>query len=97
MVRLIDADEFDKRMVRAQGECKRNGGNFRYGFLDKVRGNLAEMPTIDAIPVEWLKNRREGLIFAAMTKSNVYGDNTIELCHAVNIVLDMWQEEREAR
>ena len=54
-----------------------------------------DQPTIDVIPVEWLKNRREGLIFAAMTSSTVYGDNSIELCHAVNVVLDMWQKEHE--
>ena len=54
-------------------------------------------PTIDAIPVEWLEKRRENLILAAMVNSTMYGDNSIELCHAVNVVLDMWQKEQEAR
>lgn len=47
--------------------------------------------------MEFLERRREGLIFAAMTGSQVYGNNTIELCNAINMVLDMWQKEQEAR
>jgi len=53
-VRLIDADALDKMLADAQTECKRNGGNFRVGVLSNVRENIADFPTIDAIPVEWL-------------------------------------------
>ena len=45
MVRLIDADAFDEVLRNAQAECKKSGGNFRYGVLSNVRANLAKMPT----------------------------------------------------
>lgn len=56
---------------------------------------LKNAPTISAIPVEWLENRRQNLILSAMVRSTVYGDNSVELCHAVNVVLDMWQKKQE--
>ena len=62
-----------------------------------VEDMIENAPTIDAIPVEWLEKRRQNLILAAMVHSTVYGDNSVELCHAVNIVLDMWQQEQEAQ
>jgi hypothetical protein len=46
-VRLIDADAFDKVLKDAQTECKKNGGNFRFGVLGNVRANLAVFPTVD--------------------------------------------------
>jgi hypothetical protein len=45
-MRLIDADAFDKVLKDAQTECKKNGGNFRFGVLNNVRANLAKAPTI---------------------------------------------------
>ena len=45
-MRLIDADAFDKALSDAQRQCKRNGGNFRFGVLSTVRENLANAPTI---------------------------------------------------
>ena len=44
-MRLIDADAFDKCLEDAQAECKKNGGNFRFGVLNTVRGNLRKQPT----------------------------------------------------
>lgn len=46
MPRLIDADAFDKVLRDAQLECKKNGGNFRYGVLATVRANLEKAPTV---------------------------------------------------
>ena len=48
---LIDRAAFDKCLKDVQDECKANGGNFRYGVLNQVRGNLARMPTIEAVPL----------------------------------------------
>ena len=62
-------------------------------ITDLVNG----IPAVDAIPVDWLEKKRENLILAAMVHSTVYGDNSIELCHAVNVVLNMWQKEQETR
>ena len=46
-MRLIDADAFDEMLIDAQKECKRNGGNFRFGVLSNVRENLRMMPSIE--------------------------------------------------
>lgn len=43
-MRLIDADAFDKMLKEEQAK---NGGNFRFGVLADVRGNLALFPTVD--------------------------------------------------
>lgn len=51
MGKLIDADVFDGILKNAQEECKRNGGNFRFGVLNSVRENLANLPAVDAAPV----------------------------------------------
>ena len=45
-MRLIDGDAFDRVLADAQDECRKTGGNFRYGVLNNVRGNLAKMPTV---------------------------------------------------
>ena len=51
-MRLIDADMFEESLKHAQNECRRKeGGNFLFGFLSKVRANLEKMPTVDAVPV----------------------------------------------
>lgn len=36
MGKLIDADVFDSILRDAQAECKKNGGNFRFGVLNSV-------------------------------------------------------------
>ena len=52
-------------------------------------------PTIDAIPVEWLEHLREKEMVDLMM--NVYGRGDSDVCHAVCVVLDLWQKEQEAR
>lgn len=51
MGKLINADVFDGFLQDAQAECKKNGGNFRFGVLNSVRANLANQPAVDAVPV----------------------------------------------
>lgn len=46
-MRMIDADAFDRALQGAQAECRKQGGNFRYGVLSTVRENLAMMPTVE--------------------------------------------------
>ena len=45
-MRPIDADAFDKVLEDAQIQCRRNGGNFRFGVLSTVRANLENAPTV---------------------------------------------------
>lgn len=86
-MRTIDADAFDRCLADAQSECKKNGGNFRYGMLNQVRGNLAEQPTIDAIPVEWLEDKE---LDYRTTGDKMFSD-------AFAVVIGEWQKEQEAR
>jgi hypothetical protein len=54
MPRYIDADAFDKVLSDAQDKCKKSGGNFRYGVLSTVRGNMLKQPTVNAVPLDKL-------------------------------------------
>jgi len=89
-VRLIDADALIKTMeyhvttmsvcsttieARAKGEMKRT-----------CIADVANALTIDAIPVEWLREKMRG--YASALKST-------ELSAIVR-VMQMWQEEQEA-
>lgn len=81
-MRMIDADALDKMLADAQTECKKNGGNFRVGVLSNVRENIANAPTIDAIPVEWL--RRQGKRGSIIQSS-------------ATTLIEKWQKEQEAQ
>lgn len=59
-----------------------------YYSLRDICAAIDEIPTIDAIPVEWIKNRLD-----AMLK----GTTSAESCFAVQIMLVDWQKEQEAR
>jgi hypothetical protein len=86
-MRLVDGDALDNMLAGAQAKCKRNGGNFRFGVLSTVRENIREIPTIDAIPVEWLKKQAD---YARLE----WDYDTFE---GIRIVLKAWQKEQEAR
>lgn len=86
-MRLIDADALDNMLSEAQAECKRNGGNFRFGVLSNIRENIKEQPTIDAIPVEWLK--------AKMRECESEKYNKPWQCY--EFILRIWQKEQEAK
>ena len=90
MGKLIDADVFDSILWDAQAECKKNGGNFRFGVLNSIRANLANQPAVDAIPVEWLEQQ-----FYDNPKSQ-----WAEKCRDVYTKWQKWQrwqKEQEAR
>ena len=56
---------------------------------------ICEMPTVDAIPVEWLEHLREKQMIDLMM--GIYGVGDSDICHAISVVLDLWQKEQEAR
>lgn len=56
-------------------------------FKRRCLEDIHSAPTIDAIPVEWIKNRLN-----AMLK----GTTSAESCFAVQIMLVDWQKEQEA-
>ena len=89
MVRLIDADALIDNMeghvttmsvcsttieARAKGEMKRT-----------CIADVANAPTIDAIPVEWLKKVRKD------------DRLTIDDVETIDLILTWWQKEQEAQ
>ncbi len=89
MGRLIDADALIETMefhvttmsvcsttieARAKGEMKRT-----------CIADVANAPTIDAIPVEWLKKMRDD------------DRLTIDDVETIDLILAWWQKEKEAR
>ena len=81
-MRLIDADALKDNM-------------FHYAAPEMVwdRGDIEhkinEMPTIDAIPVKWLEQRRFETSFHG-------AEPDIDLNYAFGTVMNEWQKEQEA-
>ena len=94
-MRLVDADAFDRCLADAQSECKKNGGNFRYGVLNQVRGNLDEQPTIPAIPIDWL-DARQTEAYKAVYYCKGDAKRNVEVIHAIQLVMELWEEEKDA-
>lgn len=76
MMRLIDADA-----LKAKTEAHEE----RIAYVVSFLWDIDEMPTIDAIPVEWLEEHD--------SEGNAYGRRYITVVEA----LSMWQKEQEAR
>ena len=53
-----------------------------------IKALISVMPTIDAIPVEWIEN---------MLKEWLKGSASFEMCGAISAMLVRWREEQEAR
>lgn len=84
-MRLINAEEFEVISWNAQGQL----GDYARGYDDGVQymaEKIDHAPTIDAIPVEWLK---------AQNNSTEYY-KTIQ-GQAVELILKLWKNEQEAR
>lgn len=89
MARLIDADQFEVLFWDATGDT-----SYDQGFDDGVKfvaEKIDAAPTIDAIPVEWLKEH-DGVNIIDID-GNVYARRRITVVEA----LSMWQKEQEAR
>lgn len=80
-MRPIDADALKENMFHyAAPEMMWDRGDIEH--------KINEMPTIDAIPVEWMKKKRKEALQEGMRPDEV---------EAVEMVLWMWQKEQEAR
>ena len=92
-MKLIDKDVFDRCLADAQSECKKNGGNFRYGVLNQVRGNLAEQPTVPAIPIDWL-TARMGEAEKALYYCKGNAERNAEIMRSIVVVMELWEWEK---
>lgn len=53
----------------------------------EINAILSDLPAVDAIPVEWIKNRLEAML---------RGPASAESCFAVLLLLADWMKEQEA-
>ena len=84
-MRMIDADAFEVISWSAKGQT----AEYERGHDDGISFMIAKIdkqPTIDAIPVEWL---REKMID--------HPELLYSVTDGIQAVLDIWNEEQEAR
>lgn len=84
-MRLVDADALPSALFQKHVHDKEELEPMLY-FEDAVKV-VEDAPTIDAIPVEWLKKKRE----------HCKSTWDIDFYEAVQLVLCEWQKEQEAR
>ena len=91
-MRLIDADVLCEywHISEKCEECHWNNRDCSkppYYSLHDICGAIYEVPTIDAIPVEWLRGLKEKL----------YGNsNGLAYRMLLDVILNIWQKEQEA-
>lgn len=87
-MRPIDGDALAAKIAAWKSQQHSMNIDYSTGYrsaLSAVEGMIAEAPTVDAIPVEWLKKVRKG-------------DNlTIDDVETIGWLIWLWQEEQEAR
>lgn len=64
------------------------------GGCGMCASRILDIPTIGAIPVEWLGQQRDKRRAAAAAHSNISSMTVLE---AINVVLELWQKEREVK
>ena len=91
MAKLIDADALKHKID--QEERRRIDPGW-YDGIDTCREFIENAPTIPAIPVEWLEQQRDKRRAAAAAHSRISSMTVLE---AINVVMELWQKEQEAR
>ena len=87
--RLIDADAFKAQLQREIDiYFDENGGGIHTAM--EARDEIDYAPTVDAIPVKWLKEN--------YPTNGVYGtESYFRKAHAVEDILKDWEREKEKR
>lgn len=93
-MRLIDADAlYNGAMKDEYFDYVEHDNHGRESFAYScAMQRLAEAPTVDAIPVEWLKQQRE-----RNDPESVKDINGAFVSICIDGVLVLWQKEQEAR
>ena len=96
-IREFRCDHCDRRMGYKKGKrvflYEIGGVPCRACDIDDAFFYLEDAPIIDAIPVEWLKEKRNDELHKLA--ENVYGRLEDELCIAIIRVLELWNKEKE--
>ena len=85
-MRIIDADALMETLQRLADEAKRNSEYRKMQGLYYAKDEVREAPTVEAIPIEWLLNKKEEY------KKMEYGKLTDQ---AITRVLWRWEEDKE--
>jgi len=88
MARMIDADN-----IISVCEILSEKGNDPH-YWNQLISIIKDVPAIDAIPVEWLEQQRDKRRAAAAAHSRISSMTVLE---AINVVLELWAQEQEAR
>ena len=94
-MRPIDADElYNGTMKEEYFEFKAHDEDGRESFAYScAMQRLAEAPTIDVIPVEWLRNRRD----VYMKAYHAGHESELHTAAILNDTLQAWQKEQEEK
>ena len=87
MARLIDADRFECIGFQATGEQRYDDG-FADGLMFMAE-RIDSAPTVDAIPVEWLREK-----IKEHTNDDGWQDY---LANSFGLCIEEWKKEQEAR
>lgn len=89
-MRLIDADKLSKEFPIRVNHYDKENGNFRYVLgIEAVMDYVKEMPTVESIPIEWLKEKYNKADSAGMGIE----DWSVKDCY--ELVLEDWKKENE--
>lgn len=93
-MRMIDANALKDEMRAGCVPIGLGGITGITGDDDSIEDYIDAAPTIPAITVDWLKEQRDKRRAAAVAHSNISSMTVLE---AINVVMELWQKEQEAR
>lgn len=82
--RLIDADEL---FVKWQTTLMKIGEPVSVLYILAAMSDLQQAPTVEAIPVQWLENFRDGLDMLSESR----------LMHAIDLIIDAYRVEKKRK
>lgn len=89
-MRLIDADKLQKEFPIRINHYDKENGDFRYVLgIEAVMDYVKEMPTVEAVPIGWLKKKYNEADNTGMGIE----DWSVKDCY--ELVLEDWEKENE--
>lgn len=84
---LIDRDKLDSFKFRSASERMDLPVDYMVGWNDAVDGIMCNAPTVEAIPIYWLENFRDGLDTLSESK----------LMRAIDLIIDAYRVEKKRK
>ena len=95
-MRLIDADKLKEYPIRLDHYDKENGSKaFVYG-VESVLEYADYLPTVKAIPIEWLSEKHKQMDKVWKTSDTVdEAFQASDVLYAIELVKDLWEREND--